>query len=103
MKINYGIYIGSTSASIAKFEAGEPVIIRSNTLKETIPMAIYVNRRGTIQVGDAAYNALNVEKLNAMKNWNSLNDNSFVEFTRMLGSDVKFESSNDDIKAYESK
>lgn len=94
MKVNYGIYIGSTSASIAKMEASVPCIIRSDTLKDSTPMAVFVNRRGNIQVGDAAFNALKAEKLNSMKNWNSGNDNSFVEFTRTLGSDVKYESSN---------
>jgi molecular chaperone DnaK len=94
MKINYGIYIGTTSASIAKMEAGEPVIIRSDTLKDSIPMAVFVNRRGAIIVGDAAMNALKCERLNALKNWNSGDDNSFAEFTRTLGSDAKYLSSN---------
>jgi molecular chaperone DnaK len=45
-------------------------------------------------VGDGAMNAQKSERLNALKNWDSRNDNSFVEFTRTLGSDVKYESSN---------
>ena len=94
MKVNYGIYIGTTSASIARMEAGEPIIIRSSTLKDTIPMAVFVNRRGAIIVGDAAMNALKSERLNALRNWNSGDDNSFAEFTRTLGSDSKYESSN---------
>jgi molecular chaperone DnaK len=94
MKINYGIYIGTSSASIAKMEAGVPCIIRSNTLKDSTPMAVFVNRRGAIQVGDAAMNAHKSERLNAIKNWNSGNDNSFMEFTRTLGSDAKYESNN---------
>jgi molecular chaperone DnaK len=48
MKVKYVIYIGTASASIAKMEAGEPVIIRSNTLKDTMPMAVFVNRRGEL-------------------------------------------------------
>ena len=94
MKVNYGIYIGTTSASIARMEAGEPVLIRSNTLKDSIPMAVFVNRRGAIIVGDAAMNAYKSERLNTLKNWDSGNDNSFVEFTRTLGSDAKYESCN---------
>jgi len=93
MKVNYGIYIGTTSASISKMEVGVPVIIRSNTLKDSIPMAVFVNRRGSIQVGDAAMNALKAEKLNALKNWDSGNDNAFIEFTRTLGSDAEYHSS----------
>ena len=94
MKVNYGIYIGTTSASIARMEAGVPVIIRSNTLKDSIPMAVFVNRRGAIIVGDAAMNTLKSERLKALKNWDSSDDNSFIEFTRTLGSDAKYESSN---------
>ncbi|MCC5916729.1 MAG: Hsp70 family protein [Cryomorphaceae bacterium] len=96
MKINYGIYIGTSSASIAKMEAGEPVVIRSNSLKDSIPMAVFINRRGAIHVGDAAMNALKAEKLNALKNWEFGNDNAFIEFTRTLGSDAKYHSSNAD-------
>jgi molecular chaperone DnaK len=94
MKINYGIYIGTSSASITKMEAGETVVIRSDTLKESIPMAVFVNRRGSIQVGDAAMNALKAEKLNDLKNWDSDNANAFIEFTRTLGSDAEYHSSN---------
>ena len=93
MKINYGIYIGTTSASIAKMEATEPIVIRSDTLKDSIPMAVSVNRRGAITVGDAAMNAYKGEKLIGLTNRDSGNDNSFMEFTRRLGSDAKFESS----------
>ena len=88
------MYIGTTSASISKMEVGVPVIIRSNTLKESIPMAVFVNRRGSIQVGDAAMNALKAEKLNDLKNWDSDNANAFIEFTRTLGSDAEYHSSN---------
>ena len=94
MKVNYGIFIGTSSASIAKMEAGVPVIIRSNTLKHSTPIAVFVNRKGSIVVGDGAMNAQKSERLNALKNWDSRNYNSFVEFTRTLGSDVKYESSN---------
>src|SRR5690554_3849386 len=94
MKINYGIYIGTTSASIARMEAGVPVIIHSNTLKGSIPMAVFVNRRGAIIVGDAAMNAHKSDALKSQKGWNSSSQNSFVEFTRTLGTDKKYFSSN---------
>ena len=94
MKVNYGIHIGFSSASIAKMEAGVPFIIPSFTLKDSTPVAVFVNKKRGVQVGDAAYNVLKREKLKAMNNWDSGNDNSFVEFTRTLGSDVKYESIN---------
>ena len=75
-------------------EAGEPIIIRSNNLKASIPMAVFVNRRGAIIVGDAAMCAYKCERLNTLKHWDPGNDNSFVEFTRTLGSDAKYESCN---------
>ena len=94
MKINYGIYIGTSSASIARMEAGEPIIIRSSTLKDTIPMAVFVNRRGAIIVGDAALYAHKRDALKSQKGWNSSSQNSFVEFTRTLGTNKKYFSSN---------
>jgi len=60
-------------------------VSRSKTLKESIPMAVFVNRKGAIQVGDAAMNAYKSE---------ISNDNSFVEFKRTLGSDAEYRSSN---------
>ena len=94
MKVNYGIYIGTSSSSIAKMEAGVPYIIRSNNLKDSTPIAVFVNRKGAIQVGDAAFNELKLERINALKNLDSGNDNSFVEFTRTLGTDIKYFSNN---------
>lgn len=90
MKINYGIYIGTSSASVAKMEAGEPVIIRSiDKLKYTTPIAVAINKKGNLFVGDSAYNAW---KSDSFKK--SGNQNSFIEFTRTLGTDKKYFSSN---------
>ena len=90
MKINYGIYIGTSSASIAKMEAGEPVVIRSiDKLKYTTPIAVAINKKGNLFVGDKAYDAW---KSDSFKK--SGNQNSFIEFTRTLGTDKKYFSSN---------
>lgn len=90
MKINYGIYICATSASIAKMEAGEPVIIRSiDKLKDTTPIAVAINKKGNLFVGDKAYNSWKVGTLRK-----SENQNSFIEFTRTLGTNKKYFSSN---------
>lgn len=92
--VDFGIDLGTTNSAISKMESGTPESIRTNTLKDTMPSSVYINRKGAIQVGDAAFNALKVEKLNAMKNWDSGNDNSFIEFKRTMGSDATYESVN---------
>ncbi|MCC5916730.1 MAG: Hsp70 family protein [Cryomorphaceae bacterium] len=92
--VDFGIDLGTTNSAISKMENGNPKSIRTNTLKDTMPSCVFINRRGAIQVGDAAFNALKVEKLNAMKNWDSSDDNSFIEFKRTMGSDAKYDSSN---------
>lgn len=94
MKVNYGIYLGLTSASIAKMENGIPVILKSNSLKDIMPVCVYFNRKGTIQVGDAAYNAHRSEIKNNEKDWGNNSINSFVEFTRTLGTDKLYHSTN---------
>jgi molecular chaperone DnaK len=92
--VDFGIDLGTTNSAISKMENGTPESIRTNTLKDTMPSCVFINRRGAIQVGDAAFNALKAEKLNAMKNWDSSDDNSFIEFKRTMGSDAKYDSSN---------
>lgn len=92
--VDFGIDLGTTNSAISKMENGSPESIRTQTLKDTMPSCVYVNRRKAIQVGDAAFNALKNEKLNAMKNWDSSKDNSFIEFKRTMGSDAIYESSN---------
>ena len=92
--VDFGIDLGTTNSSISKMENGSPESIRTTTLKDTMPSCVFINRKGVVQVGDAAYNALKEEKLNAMKNWDSGNDNSFIEFKRTMGSDAKYKSSN---------
>ena len=92
--VDFGIDLGTTNSAISKMQNGNPESIRTNTLKDTMPSCVYINRRKAIQVGDAAFNALKNEKLNAMKNWDSSKDNSFIEFKRTMGSDAGYESSN---------
>jgi molecular chaperone DnaK len=92
--VDYGIDLGTTNSAISKMQNGNPESLRTLTLKDTMPSCVYINRRKAIQVGDAAFNALKNEKLNAMKNWDSSMDNSFIEFKRTMGSDAAYESSN---------
>ena len=94
MKLTHAIHIGIDSASIARMKDGEPCIIKSDILREEIPMCVYVNKKGAIQVGDSASNAHKRDTLRSQKGWNSSSQNSFVEFARTLGTDKTYYSSN---------
>ena len=92
--VDFGIDLGTTNSAISKMEDGTPKSIRTNNLKDTMPSCVFINRNGAIQVGDAAFFALKTQKLDAMKNWDSSDDNSFIEFKRTMGSDAKYDSTN---------
>ena len=81
-KIDYGIDLGTTNSAISRMENGEPVIKKTDTLKDTMPSCVYFNRRQAIQVGDSAYAAMKLDKLKAMKD-NSFKSNAFIELIRM--------------------
>lgn len=93
MKLTHAIHIGIDSASIARMINGEPCITKTDTLRDEIPMCVYVNRNRVIQVGDTALNAHKRDYINNLRGWGSPN-NSFVEFTRTLGTDKTYFSSN---------
>ncbi|MBL85967.1 MAG: heat-shock protein Hsp70 [Winogradskyella sp.] len=93
-KIDYGIDLGTTNSAISRMENGEPTIKKTDTLKDTMPSCVYINKKKAIQVGDSAYNALKRDKLKAMKNWDDSNSNSYIEFKRTMGTDKKYASSN---------
>lgn len=93
-KIDYGIDLGTTNSAISRIENGEPTIKRTDTLKDTMPSCVYINKKKAIQVGDSAYNALKREQLKAMKSSGKLNSNAFIEFKRTMGTDKVYSSSN---------
>lgn len=93
-KIDYGIDLGTTNSAISRMENGEPIIKKTDTLKDTMPSCVYINKKKAIQVGDSAYNALKRDKLKSMKNWDSEDSNAFIEFKRTMGSDKAYSSSN---------
>ncbi|MCU7614840.1 Hsp70 family protein [Chryseobacterium sp. GMJ5] len=93
-KIDYGIDLGTTNSAISRIENGEATIKKTDTLKDTIPSCVYINKKKAIQVGDSAYNALGREKLFAMQSWSREGDNSFIEFKRTMGTDKKYITSN---------
>ena len=46
-KIDYGIDLGTTNSAIARMENGSPKIIKSDTLKDTIPSCVFFNKKKT--------------------------------------------------------
>ena len=93
-KIDYGIDLGTTNSAISRMENGEPVIKKSDTLKDTMPSCVYINKKKAIKVGDIAYSAMKSDKLRAMRNFEVSASNSFIEFKRTMGTDKKYYSSN---------
>lgn len=93
-KVDYGIDLGTTNSAISRIEDGEAVIKKTDTLKDTMPSCVYINKKKAIQVGDGAYNALKRDKLGAMKNWDDADSNAFIEFKRTIGSDKMYQSAN---------
>ncbi|MCD8448007.1 Hsp70 family protein [Tenacibaculum finnmarkense] len=91
-KIDYGIDLGTTNSAISRMENGKPTIKKTDTLKDTMPSCVYINKKKAIQVGDSAYNALKRDKLKAMKG--SFDSNAFIEFKRTMGTDKIYPSSN---------
>jgi molecular chaperone DnaK len=93
-KIDYGIDLGTTNSAISRMENGEPVIKKTDTLKDTMPSCVYINKKKAIQVGDSAYNALKRDKLKSMTGSGNFESNAFIEFKRTMGTDKSYSSSN---------
>ena len=93
-KIDYGIDLGTTNSAISRIENGEAVIKKTETLKDTMPSCVFINKKKMIQVGDAAYNSLRRDKLIALKNNGEGKSNTFIEFKRTMGTDKTYFSFN---------
>ena len=77
MKVNFGIHISYTSASIARMIDGQPTIIDDRSTYN-MPVCVAFNRRGDIRVGVTALNC----------------SESFSGFLRTIGTDKTYYSSN---------
>jgi molecular chaperone DnaK len=93
-KMKFGIDLGTTNSAICKMEGGEPVIKKTDTLKDTLPSCVSFSKRKVIKVGDSAYNDLRSDKSRATKKWSNGSENVFIEFKRDMGTDKHYESSN---------
>ena len=96
VKIDYGIDLGTTNSSICRMEKGEPVVIKTDTLKDTLPSCVSINKKGSIKAGDAAYNTMKSDKRRASKSGHAMDSNTYIEFKRTMGTDTKYHCSNAD-------
>lgn len=92
--MKYGIDLGTTNSAICKMENGEPVIKKTDTLKDTLPSCVSFTRKKVIKVGDSAMNDLRQDKARSTKSMDASNSNVFLEFKRTMGLDTKYFSSN---------
>lgn len=92
LKIDYGIDLGTTNSAICRMEKGEAVIIKSDTLKDTIPSCVSFNKKKSVKVGDGAYNNLKSEKRRATKTWQKEASNTYIEFKRTMATDTSYPS-----------
>jgi len=93
-KIDYGIDLGTTNSAISRMENGEAITKRSDTLKDTMPSCVAVNKKKAILVGESAFNVFNKEKMKAMKNFDSSQSSALMEFKRTMGTDKSYQCSN---------
>lgn len=94
IKIDYGIDLGTTNSSICRMEKGEPVVIKTDTLKDTLPSCVSINKKGSIKVGDGAYNTMKSDKRRASKSGKQEVSNTYIEFKRTMATDTKYHCSN---------
>ncbi len=93
-KIDYGIDLGTTNSAISRMEKGEPVVIKTDVLKDTMPSCVSVNKKGSIKVGDGAYNTMKSDKRRATKSWKKDTSNTYIEFKRTMATDTKYPCTN---------
>lgn len=108
-KLIYGIDLGTTNSSIARISEGKPRIQKSDTQKDTMSSCVRFHLRKVkdgsvtqeIIVGENAYNQLVVDWTNALK-YPDRSIETFSEFKRTMGTDVKYSSAAMD-KSYDSE
>lgn len=84
LKIDYGIDLGTTNSAICRMDKGETLIIKSDTLKDTMPSCVAFSK-SAISTGDAAHNKLNSDRDYALRQRKESKNNVFIEFKRIMG------------------
>ena len=93
LKIDYGIDLGTTNSAICRMEKGEPVVIKTDVLKDTMPSCVSFTKRQSVKAGDSAFNDMKSDKRRASKVGKKEASNAYVEFKRTMGTDTKYTSS----------
>ena len=75
-------------------EKGEPVVIKTDVLKDTMPSCISVNKKVSIIAGDSAYNTMKQDKRRATKSWHKGASNTYIEFKRTMATDTQYSCTN---------
>jgi len=92
--VDYGIYFNNDFCQIARMENGMPVIKRSETFKDSMPLCVHFNKLGDTLIGDTAFNVLKNDQTRGLKFFEREKSNTFSQFTRTLGTNHTYESSN---------
>jgi len=93
IKIDYGIDLGTTNSAICRIENGESKIIKTDTLKDTMPSCVSYTKKKGIKVGDGAKNDMISAHRRATKTWSLDTNNTYIEFKRTMGLDTQYSSS----------
>ncbi len=91
-KIIYGIDLGTTNSAIAKYDNGQAVVKKSMFQSDTTPSCVYITPKGQEVVGHRAYAQLSKDLRFAFTKYNYQN-NTFIEFKRIMGTTEKVYSS----------
>ena len=75
--MRYGIDLGTTNSTICRIENGEPVVKKTDHLKDTLPSCVAFTRKKAVRVGDDAYDMLSSDKAKATKKWETTDENVF--------------------------
>ncbi|MDR1601557.1 MAG: Hsp70 family protein [Tannerella sp.] len=92
IKIDYGIDLGTTNSAIARMERGVPRIIKSDTLKDTVPSCVHFNKKQAVLVGDPAVNAMKNDITRILKIFLKGETNTYIEFKRTMGTTHTYRS-----------
>ena len=74
-------------------EKGEPVVIKTDVLKDTMPSCVSFTKRRSVKAGDSAFNEMKSDKRRASKSGKRSNSNSYVEFKRTMATNTRYHSS----------
>lgn len=93
IKIDYGIDLGTTNSVICRMEKGEPVVIKTDVLKDTMPSCVSFTKRKSVKAGDSAFNDMKSDKRRASKGGPQSTSNAYVEFKRTMATNTRYYSS----------